>query len=1378
MMVSTSNGERFVNLLTGVETATRPALAVNLSSSAPSASSGGSGGQVDDPASKEVSSDGWIAHWTSYWVDHIISVIKNLKGVTPWFETDFENVTIDLYRDGKVPKHAPATVSQNDFVATILSRVRRDFRLSFFQDKKGRVYAWCSDASVGPTGPAELADGHTRMHLATTARSNAGDAGIQWLDYWTIYFQHAAFRAIKGDSSAGYFESCIIGSMRRHFTTDARPKGVPFSVSFDQFVHAITTSLRQDRRLAHYADSKGRVYCCFSNTALGPVAPSPLPPGHSRIRSGTDGLTSSHAMAQTTTVQRSVPLDAGLGEHGNHAMQAPHATELPASVAAAAQVDWVSHWTKYWMNKAFAMIKGQGSQQPWSEIDIINSSKHLFNGKSRPDFVPQNISHEQFAQIISQQLRKDGRLVFYQSDKGKVYAWFSDPSLGCTGPAKLPAGHIRLTAVAKAARASEPSLSTPRQMDGTTSSSGVRPQADVSSRAAVASLVDRGQRLVIQDDTYIRQQLRTLLKRLTSQQRNIYFDEYLKYFATRAKYLQETGKLPAGDAVAQQYVKSAETSVLSDPAISALRVGRHASYDLMQALGPKWLAVQLERLSVPSTSAGIPISAPPAPKPASAATSGPQVTAPASRDNPSAATQALPGASPAIAVATYAEISGLAGDSATGGNDGGGSSSTAPETADNDAASDGHDSEADLGDRDGSGNVDDDQDRDLSKPFQKPSDHLRDEAVHGAGLAGGAERTPLPAWDSDTDDEHDAGSDFEDDDEWISSILGGGLQSAAGDGSRASADHRQVSSNRSAAFASAAGIGPATRAAAVEPTLPIATKPHAGSKPNNILPRRPIAPTSSASRTTKPASTPDADPLRHFFFGQRDTTDPALERGCALADGHSSKYFKEAALLGTLDQSYSPSYYDNDGGDCADDGGGYDASAVSASDPSRQVYINTHEPFCIAAIGVQGGGKSHTMACILESCLVPFPELSIVRLRQPMSALVLHYDQNVSSICEATGVISPLQQLTRILAGASPATPAQAASSNSAASAIPSFPPPSRCLPRDKMVVLVSPSYYRQRKAFYGDYCIVKPLLFRWSSLTADHIKRIMRIGNNDNQLYVASMLDLLRQYQRQGMDVSFAAFLTQVTTVCNLKGQEGPLQQRLKLIESLVAESAANASIAAEGGDLYSCVKPGTLVVADMTDPLLSSEEANGIFQVLTEQYRSIPSSTVSGAGKLLCLDEAHKFMRGEAGDGLSEAIVNVARLMRHDGMRLAVSTQSPKALAPELLELVTVAMLHRFHSRDWYQYLQKKLPLHDGAWGQLMSLQPGHALVFASRHRVDMAAGIQPSADADGGDGDRRAVYVSGQQVRSFAVHVRPRITADRGASKLNAPTATNVP
>jgi hypothetical protein len=464
--------------------------------------------------------------------------------------------------------------------------------------------------------------------------------------------------------------------------------------------------------------------------------------------------------------------------------------------------------------------------------------------------------------------------------------------------------------------------------------------------------------------------------------------------------------------------------------------------------------------------------------------------------------------------------------------------------------------------------------------------------------------------------------------------------------------------------------------------------------------------------------------VRGFLLEARSSR--ALEAGVALADRGAASAFAEAALLGERVN-------------CGHSWAASDSAAASAS----EIYLNTHEPFCLATVGVQGGGKSHTMACVLESCLVPMLEDDVVRLHAPMSALVLHYDQNVTSVCEATGLISPHPALQRLLAarqlGAAP------------------------CLPRDKMVVLVSPSFYRQRRAFYGDYCTVKPLLFRWHTLTADHIKRIMRIKDGDNQLYVAAMLDLLRRYQRDAVVPAFADFLAQVKETCKLNGQRGPLEQRMALLESLVAESALNADIRADGADLYSSCQPGTLAIADLTDPLLAAEEANGIFQVLTEQYRALP---LRGCGKLLALDEAHKFMDGVAGDGLSEAIVAVARLMRHDGMRLAVSTQSPLALAPELLELVTVAVLHRFHSRDWFTYLAKKLPLSDHAALELATLQPGHALAFASRSHLQgaLTAGQQP---ADAG--------TDGLGIHVFPLRVRGRITADRGASRKNAGAAT---
>ncbi|KAL9186409.1 hypothetical protein ACHAXT_005647 [Thalassiosira profunda] len=401
-------------------------------------------------------------------------------------------------------------------------------------------------------------------------------------------------------------------------------------------------------------------------------------------------------------------------------------------------------------------------------------------------------------------------------------------------------------------------------------------------------------------------------------------------------------------------------------------------------------------------------------------------------------------------------------------------------------------------------------------------------------------------------------------------------------------------------------------------------------------------------------------------------------------------------------------------------------STNSSETTGEAVYLNTHEPFCFVTVGVQGAGKSHTSSCVLESCLVPFEPSNIVKLSAPMTSLVLHYDQNISSICEAAGLLSPNRNVKTNMAR---------------------FGHDVGAVPKDKAVILVSPAFYKQRKKFYGDHCTVKPLLFRWSSLSADHIKRIMRIESGDNQLYVASFLDLLRGYQRKAVVPDFSDFLNQVRSVCNVTGQKGPLDQRIALLESVVAESEKNVSLVEESLDLIACSKEGRqLIIADLTDPLLSKEEANGLFQVLTEQFRTLPTK----GGKVLCLDEAHKYMAGLKADGLSEAIVNAARLMRHDGLRLVVSTQSPQALAPELLELVTVAALHHFHSPDWWAYLKSKLPLHESAFERILSLNSGEAVAFATSHNVSVE-------------------NVEGSHC--LPMRIRPRITEDLGSSRRNA-------
>jgi len=117
--------------------------------------------------------------------------------------------------------------------------------------------------------------------------------------------------------------------------------------------------------------------------------------------------------------------------------------------------------------------------------------------------------------------------------------------------------------------------------------------------------------------------------------------------------------------------------------------------------------------------------------------------------------------------------------------------------------------------------------------------------------------------------------------------------------------------------------------------------------------------------------------------------------------------------------------------------------------------------------------------------------------------------------------------------------------------------------------------------------------------------------------------------------------------------------------------ESAVNKEFSGIGGDLSSLMAQGMLVVADLSDPLLSPEEANGIFEVLLDQFRSDLVGGSTEGGKLLVLDEAHRYVSGGESDGLSRSIVDAVRLMRHEGLRVAISTQSPKVLAPELVSM-----------------------------------------------------------------------------------------------------------
>lgn len=89
---------------------------------------------------------------------------------------------------------------------------------------------------------------------------------------------------------------------------------------------------------------------------------------------------------------------------------------------------------------------------------------------------------------------------------------------------------------------------------------------------------------------------------------------------------------------------------------------------------------------------------------------------------------------------------------------------------------------------------------------------------------------------------------------------------------------------------------------------------------------------------------------------------------------------------------------------------------ASKAAPDFRLFYNTTVPSSTFICGSQGSGKSHTLSCLLENCLVASDAATLPR---PLTALVFHYDTFVSddagSPCEAAYLASMSGIRVRVL---------------------------------------------------------------------------------------------------------------------------------------------------------------------------------------------------------------------------------------------------------------------------------------------------------------------------------------------------------------------------
>lgn len=273
--------------------------------------------------------------------------------------------------------------------------------------------------------------------------------------------------------------------------------------------------------------------------------------------------------------------------------------------------------------------------------------------------------------------------------------------------------------------------------------------------------------------------------------------------------------------------------------------------------------------------------------------------------------------------------------------------------------------------------------------------------------------------------------------------------------------------------------------------------------------------------------------------------------------------------------------------------------AATINTEENMVYANMNAPWSAFICGSQGGGKSHTLSCLLENCLLsPSP---VGLLPNPLAGLVFHYDKFTSAattqLCEAAYLCS---------------------------SGVP-------------VRVLVSPSNYHNMSRLYsnlpglpphGRRPKVAPLYLQEQHLNMSNILTLMAVsdGSKSAPLYLEVLFQILRDMaiERPGISgVDYREFKSRLDAAAFTRDQNGPLKLRLQLLESFL-DPKTNRDHAASwnpSSNIWN-FEPGSLTIVDLSDPFVNENDACALFSICLSLFMESRGQ----GGRIVALDEAHK--------------------------------------------------------------------------------------------------------------------------------------------------------
>ncbi|KAI7161720.1 hypothetical protein KC343_g18844, partial [Hortaea werneckii] len=281
---------------------------------------------------------------------------------------------------------------------------------------------------------------------------------------------------------------------------------------------------------------------------------------------------------------------------------------------------------------------------------------------------------------------------------------------------------------------------------------------------------------------------------------------------------------------------------------------------------------------------------------------------------------------------------------------------------------------------------------------------------------------------------------------------------------------------------------------------------------------------------------------------------------------------------------------------------------IKAEEP---ILYNVDAPNSTFLCGSQGSGKSYTLSCLLENCLMKDDQHG--PLDNAVAGVVFNYDADLSNVT------------------------AEAAS---------------LCSRGMKVRVLISPSNYAALEKAYSDLegasdnLVVQPLLLGNADLNVSRMKRLMALSDEGQNipLYMEVMMEELRKMAISQRPFTIAEFERRRKAQDFKEGQDSMLKMRLNLLKSFMNKDHTSQ----EG--LFK-TEPDTLTVVDLTDPFLDPATVCMLLDIcLTLFKQNRPSS-----GLVIGLDEAHRYLnKSSAADAFTESLVSTIRMQRHNATRV----------------------------------------------------------------------------------------------------------------------------